>query len=48
MRKYSFTEKGHTFKRIDKKTARTAALAVLKNLLMQTVYHINASQHKKY
>lgn len=24
MRKYTFTEKGHTFKRIDKKTARTA------------------------
>lgn len=23
MRKYTFTEKGHTFKRIDKKTART-------------------------
>lgn len=24
MRKYTFIEKGHTFKRIDKKTARTA------------------------
>lgn len=24
MRKYTFTEKGHTFKRIDKKAARTA------------------------